>query len=238
MTTDSTAQKRALAQSVERWWHSIDLGDGVVTDGHETPEYLAAELAALRLPQLDGRTVLDIGVWDGFYSFEAERLGASRVVALDTFSWALHFGTRGFDIAHEALASNVESIFGDFMSIDLASLGRFDVVLFLGAIYKQRHLLLALERLLRVTGGLAIIESHAAVYPGLEHVALCEFLEHDELAGDDTNWWIPNLTALIKLCRSAGFSVVEVTKGPPAELLNLPRAASPAQYRAILHARP
>lgn len=76
------------------------------------------------------------------------------------------------------------------------------------------------------------------MYPGLEHLALCRFLERDELAGDHTNLWVPNLAALRGLCRSAGFSAVEVIQGPPDELRNLPQNASPASYVAIIHARP
>jgi tRNA (mo5U34)-methyltransferase len=72
-----------------RWWHSIDLGDGVRTSGRKSAELLQSELAAIDLPDLEGRSVLDIGAWDGFYSFEAERRGARRVVALDYFTWSL-----------------------------------------------------------------------------------------------------------------------------------------------------
>lgn len=64
--------------SVPFWWHSIDLGDGVVTPGYKTPEMLARELDAMRLPDVRGSTVLDIGGWDGFFAFEAERRGAPR----------------------------------------------------------------------------------------------------------------------------------------------------------------
>jgi tRNA (mo5U34)-methyltransferase len=80
---------RSLADTVEFWWHSIDLGYGVVTDGTKTPEYLAAEHASLGLPDLQGKAVLDIGAWDGFYSFACERAGAARVVALDHFVWSI-----------------------------------------------------------------------------------------------------------------------------------------------------
>ena len=42
----------------------------------------------LKLPKrLDGRTVLDVGAWDGFYSFEMERRGAAKVLATDHFCW-------------------------------------------------------------------------------------------------------------------------------------------------------
>lgn len=78
-----------MAQSVPFWWHSINLGHGVVTDGFKTVAGLQHELGALHLPDLKGKTVLDIGAYDGFFSFEAERLGAERVVALDHYVWAI-----------------------------------------------------------------------------------------------------------------------------------------------------
>ena len=46
---------------------------------------------ALRLPLLASKTVLDVGAWDGWFSFRAEAEGATRVVALDSFVWALDF---------------------------------------------------------------------------------------------------------------------------------------------------
>jgi tRNA (mo5U34)-methyltransferase len=83
----SKEQVEEMVQSVLYWWHSINLGNGVTTKGHKTPERLAEEVEALHLPDLRGKTVLDIGAWDGFFSFEAERRGAARVVALDCDSW-------------------------------------------------------------------------------------------------------------------------------------------------------
>lgn len=85
----SQAELQQCADSVEFWWHSIDLGQGVVTKGEKTPEILAQELRSLSLPDLAGRSVLDIGAYDGFYSFATERLGAQRVVALDKYVWSI-----------------------------------------------------------------------------------------------------------------------------------------------------
>src|ERR1700727_2421153 len=71
------------------WFHTIDLGDGLLTPGNPPSELLSAPGA---LPDVRGRSVLDIGAWDGKYSFEAERAGARRVVALDHFVWSLNPG--------------------------------------------------------------------------------------------------------------------------------------------------
>ena len=72
----------------EQWWfHSVDLGDGLVTRGIATENEVLRAPGAI--PSVVDKTVLDIGAWDGKYSFEAERAGAARVVALDHFVWKL-----------------------------------------------------------------------------------------------------------------------------------------------------
>jgi tRNA (mo5U34)-methyltransferase len=97
----------ALRREVEqvKWWHTIDLGHGIVTPGIDpTPQ----RLAEIRMPEsLTGRTVLDVGAWDGFFSFEAERRGASRVLATDSFCWdGGGWGTKaGFDLARRVRQS-------------------------------------------------------------------------------------------------------------------------------------
>jgi tRNA (mo5U34)-methyltransferase len=72
------------------WWHSIELPDRV-TPGERDLDTLRTEWENLHLPPLAGCTVLDIGSWDGWFSFAAEDAGASRVVALDQFVWSLDF---------------------------------------------------------------------------------------------------------------------------------------------------
>jgi len=120
------------------------------------------------------------------------------------------------------------------MTADLEKLGSFDVVLYLGVLYHLRNPLLALERLVTLTGEVAIIESEAIVIPGFEHRAFCEFYETNELADDPSNWWAPNLTALRGMCRAAGFARVEVFTEPPR--VDTTAARDAVHYRAVLHA--
>jgi tRNA (mo5U34)-methyltransferase len=79
---------RQRAESIV-WHHSMDLGHGIVTDGFSKAFHSVDEL-----PEFSGCTVLDIGAWDGYYSFLAERSGASRVVALDHYAWGVDFNLR------------------------------------------------------------------------------------------------------------------------------------------------
>ncbi len=70
------------------WYHSIPLAPGVVTPGKAPLAHWESAFRQLRLPDLRGKSVLDIGALDGFFSFAAERAGASRVVALDHYVWS------------------------------------------------------------------------------------------------------------------------------------------------------
>ena len=256
----------AMAESVPHWFHSIDLGHGVITNGWKSSSQLAYELESFRFPRLRGKSVLDINTWDGFFSFEAERRGASRVVALDHYMWAMDLavhhkywkdckergispsayhtmpyympdkmpGKMGFDIAQKALQSKVEGLIGDFMKMEIESLGTFDIVFYLGSLYHMEDPLRAMRRVAAVTKELAIIETEAAVFAGLGHHALCEFFESNELNGDVSNWWAPNERALMGLCRAAGFSRVDSIVSPPASTAPIPSAV--VRYRAVVHA--
>ncbi len=241
----------ALRQAVDAvpfWMHSIDLGDGVVTPGHKTPERLREEVAAMHLPDLAGREVLDVGAWDGFFSFEAERRGAARTVALDSFVWGLDLspyapperqgtpapGDAGFQLARRTLGSAVEPVVMEVIDMAPETVGTYDVVFFLGVLYHLQHPLAALERVRSVTRDVAIVETQMNVVGGLEDKAMWEFLEDDELNDDPTNWWVPNEKGLLGLLRTAGFAraeVVEVLGGRPD-----PGVPGLQAVRAVAHA--
>src|SRR5579872_7314564 len=87
------------------WAHTIDLGQGIVTPGRWNTPRVWERLQITG--ELKGRSVLDVGCWDGFYSFEAERLGARRVLATDEFIWRAGHKA-GFLLAREARNSKVE----------------------------------------------------------------------------------------------------------------------------------
>jgi tRNA (mo5U34)-methyltransferase len=194
-----------------RWYHTIDLGQGVVTRGVDnSPE----RLARLRLPSdFSDRSVLDIGAWDGFFSFEAERRHAARVVATDHYAWhgtgwGTGQGKAGFQLARTALNSRVEDVDVDVMDLAPERVGAFDVVLFLGVLYHLQNPLLALEHVASVTSELLIVETVVDMV-GLRRPAAA-FYPDRELNNDPTNWWGPNQAAVVGMLRSVGFTRVEV----------------------------
>jgi tRNA (mo5U34)-methyltransferase len=146
------------------WCHPIDFGDGIVTrpEWHVRQRF-ARRLKFLALPEdLTGKTVLDIGAWDGFFSFECERRGAARVLAIDTYAWDVH-GKQGFLLAHSVLNSKVESLRLAAEDLDSKTIGRFDLVLFLGVLYHLRSPITVLDRLRDVTAGTLVCETHGLV---------------------------------------------------------------------------
>src|SRR4051812_9829035 len=197
-----------LAQAARvNWFHSIELEPGFVTPGRADTR---AQIERLHPPDMTGKTVLDVGAWDGFFSFEAERRGAARVVALDTFSWQARgdgTGKAGFELARRALDSKVEDVEVEVLDISPETVGGpFDVVLFLGVLYHLRHPFLALEKLRSVTNELLILETHVDLI-GLRRPAMALY-PGQELEGDWTNWWGPNPAAVCGMLEQAGFSDV------------------------------
>ena len=190
-----------------RWYQTIDLGHGVVTNGVDnTP----ARLQRIQLPaSLAGQTVLDVGAWDGFFSFEAERRGAARVLATDFYSWTGQgWGTKqAFELARCALHSKVEDLTIDIPDISPGTVGTFDVVLFLGVLYHLEDPLAALRRLAAVTRKLLIVET----VTDLLHVGrpAMAFYPGRELNSDPTNWWAPNVACLEGMLQTCGFGSVE-----------------------------
>ena len=190
------------------WFHTIDLGYGLVTPGATRQDFV---LPRLHLPErLDGLRVLDVGAWDGYYSFEAERRGG-QVLATDHYSWSgPGWGSKaGFDLAREVLHSEVKSLDIDPMEFTPDVLGgSFDVVLLLGVLYHVKSPIELLERVRAVTDGVMILETES----GMLHVRTpaAAFFPGHEFKGDSTNWWAPNVPAIIGMLNAAGFRRVEV----------------------------
>lgn len=206
------------------WHHSIDLGHGIVTPGQDNS---LKKLKRLKLPQsFAGKTVLDVGAWDGFFSFEAERRGASRVLATDSFVWqggCDWADKRGFDLSRQVLGSNVEAKEIDVLDLSPSNVGTFDVVFFLGVLYHMKHPLLALERVASVTKDMIVIETVVDML-STRRPAMALYVG-DDLARDATNWCGPNPAALVGMLKTVGFKRVEIVSGLRPIWFRLARAA-------------
>jgi len=203
----ATQGTRKEIQQLNRlgWYHSLELPDGSVIQGVVPLERLKWRLAQFPIPQdLRGKRVLDIGAWDGWFSFEMERRGA-EVVALDSTEQ-----TR-FLAARKLMDSKVEHVVEDICRLTPESVGYFDIVLFFGVLYHVKHPLMALERVCELCKQEAYVESYVTD-GGADPTAVpvMEFYETTELRGQFDNWIGPNTSCLLALCRAAGFARVQL----------------------------
>ncbi|HON55857.1 MAG TPA: DUF1698 domain-containing protein [bacterium] len=203
-----------LVNSVPFWWHKIEVGYGLLTPGHQggINNKLATyeTLQRIKMPKdLSGKKVLDIGTWDGYFSFEAEKRGAKEILAIDNhYRLEKNIGSSGFEIAKKILASKVKYKILDVYDISPEKIGYFDVVLFLGVLYHLKHPLLALEMISNITNNLMILETYYVNKYEKDMIGI--FYEKNELNDDSTNWWGFNKKCLEALIRTAGFKKVEI----------------------------
>jgi tRNA (mo5U34)-methyltransferase len=190
------------------WYHSFELPDGTRIEGFNKLDWLRKRYERFPIPaDLAGKRVLDIGAWDGWFSFEAERHGA-EVTAIDCVEVA------NFLELQRRLASRVSYRIVDFYELPEAGLGVFDIVFCLGILYHLKHPLLALEIVCGLTTETAIVESFV-IDPDTwqdhqDEVPTMEFYETDELGNQLDNWIGPSVSCLMEMCRAAGFARVEL----------------------------
>ena len=197
------------AQRIEKgYWHSFELPDGTVLEGVCSLEGLKRRLAQFPIPEsLAGKRVLDIGAWDGWFSFELERRGA-EVVAVDCWD------NPRFHEMKALYGSKVDYRVMDMFELTPETVGRFDIVLFMGVLYHLKHPLLALERVCALSRDLVCVDSfilreeHLA--GGDTNRAVLEFYDNDQMGGRIDNWFGPSLAALLGMCRVAGFARIEL----------------------------
>jgi tRNA (mo5U34)-methyltransferase len=224
-------------RGIPNWHQKWEIFEGIFTPGRNP---VADLLDGVGLPRdLTGRRVLDIGAYNCCFSFECERRGATEVVALDL--QPPH--DLGYFVLRDLTGSQrVRFEPGSVYRLDERVLGQFDVVLFLGVLYHLRYPLLALDQLRKVTRGTLYLETLvidrrffesgkdfqrlADYHPALTEVALWQFYKADEIAGDTSNWFGPNIRAVTDGLESAGFAPkLHSTWGDRAGIQAMPAGA-------------
>ena len=211
------ADAERISDSVPLWFHTFALAPGIYTPG-------IARDHGYRLPVLDadrfaGRSVLDVGAFDGFYSFLAEVRGARRVLAVDNeqyVDWVrARFGVTltggaAFRAIAALIASRVE--YQRLDALDVRELGEhFDVALCFGILHRVTDPIALLRALAEVLapGGEIVLETYgsrlAADSPTIE--------VHDPgdvYARDDFVYWGFPARGLQQLARIAGLGDMRV----------------------------
>jgi tRNA (mo5U34)-methyltransferase len=211
------ADAERVRDSVPLWFHTFALAPGIYTPGIARDH--GYRLAVLGADRFSGRSVLDVGAFDGFYSFLAELRGARRVLAVDNeqyvdwvrgrFGVTLQGGS-GFRAVAKLTGSRVEYRCMD--ALNVGQIGeRFDVVLCFGILHRVTDpiaLLGALANVL-VPGGQIVLETYGSRLGA--NVPAIEVHEPGEVyARDDFVYWGFSPESLRRLGRIAGLDKVEV----------------------------
>jgi 2-polyprenyl-3-methyl-5-hydroxy-6-metoxy-1,4-benzoquinol methylase len=137
-----------LLASEDFKYHRVPLPFGLATPGQDR-----SDTAALVLPNsLAGKSVLDVGCALGYFSFEAERRGAARVVGIELRDDRFRQANRLKDV----LGSRVEFVQRNVLTDDLG--GPFDIVLLLNVIHHLAEPMSALRRLAAATKERLVVE--------------------------------------------------------------------------------
>jgi tRNA (mo5U34)-methyltransferase len=221
------------------WYHTLELAPGVMTPGFFDHNPLVPKLP---IPaSLAGRRCLDIGTFDGFWAFEMERRGAEEVVAADILhplAWDWPVGAdplaiealerrkeagRGFEIAAQALGSQVEKIEASVYELDPGVHGEFDFVFMGSLLLHLRDPIRALERVRAVCRGLFLtVDAVDPLLTLLHPRRPITFLEGTARPW----WWKPNLRGYAQMVKSAGFEALDgptLVLIPPGEELKRKR---------------
>jgi tRNA (mo5U34)-methyltransferase len=219
--------REALLREVSRygWYHTLELGDRVVTPGmfdHRpvVDRYLIPS-------DLTGMRCLDVGTMDGFWAFEMERRGAAEVVAADLgavadLDWPPAWRARveptldetkaqRFELARRVLSSSVQRIERSVYDLDADTIGSFDLIFCGDLLVHLKDPITAVQRLLGVCRGSAIVANPAKRFPLGRGRALAEVDGIDEF-----RWWLLSEASIERIMLAVGFANVEV--GPRFEL--------------------
>jgi tRNA (mo5U34)-methyltransferase len=259
-------QEKALALghadiSKYYWYHTVDLGNGLVTPGEF--DYRTS-LSSLNFPSsMTGMNVLDVGSATGFFAFEFEKRGANVVsVELPSIAdWDMptgedrertlndlmadhhvnsieqlhHYHLDGpFEFCRKALHSNVKRCYSTIYDLSPKKLGKeaFDMI-FLGDVLLHTFApLKALAALAPLCRDTLIVTQHLADED-------CEAPPMMIYAGgatptlDRRTWWYPNKVCMEQMLMRLGFKSVSIV----GHLLTVMRPHGWVHTAAVIHAK-
>jgi 2-polyprenyl-3-methyl-5-hydroxy-6-metoxy-1,4-benzoquinol methylase len=197
---DDLAQTAARLSRLQRPYHRIDLGQGVILEGQTDP---ASFLDAYELPaDMTGMTVIDVGTSTGFFALECAKRGA-KVTAVDVLP--------GSPVVPLAQALGLEMRFEQLSIYDLGDIGVFDVVICGSLLMHLPDPVGAIRALRNVCGNRLILS--ASCYEGSETSPwpLFELVATKAFEGDYWAYWSFSAAGLSKLAQMVDMKVQRVT---------------------------
>lgn len=210
-------------------YHGYEVEAGLFTPGANLAVDPKRCLDELGVPSdLSALRALDIGAWDGPFTFELERRGA-QVTALDIQDPDITV----FNAVKEIKNSSAKYVRGSVYDALPEDLGTYDVVLFVGVYYHLKNPALSLQRVRRVLkdGGMLFIEGGAATdflaeqlnsllglpksrvratATAIDALPISYFDAEKRIYKHWSNWWFPTTGCLEAMMLDSGFCDVHL----------------------------
>lgn len=218
-----------IKKDIERlgpWFHNLHLPwQQETAPDHflgDFPSFKWDQLKAHLPADLSGWRILDIGCNAGFYTFELAKRGA-QVLGIDLDTHYL----RQAEWAAKIYGLEEQVEFRQMQVYDLWKIkGEFDMVWFMGVFYHLRYPLLALDIISQKVKKMMVFQTlmmpdrveksikdnyrvndrNEMLEKGWPKMAFIE----KELAGDPTNWWVPNHAAIEAMLRTCGLKSISI----------------------------
>ncbi len=195
-------EAQRLVDRHTRWFQKFEVFPGIMTPGVHDPSGI---LSALALPEhMDGKTVLDIGAADGFFTKTLDSRGAN-VIAMDYAAKDFY----GFAVTEALHGRALRHVNANLYDVEKQGFQPFDYVLCFGVLYHLPDMLRALWAIRPYVKGELFLETYVSRKHEDEPVA--EYLPNFSCNNDYTNFWAPNPLCVKEMLMDAGFSIADST---------------------------
>ena len=166
----SNYPKEEIKKNLEQnntWYHTINI-NGTQAKNSRTSSKYQMWVSQIIPVDLTGKSILDVGCSDGFYSFLCEQRNANRILGIDYEGFDLQkkmpesekkINANNFKLYKKFLDSKVEYRNLDVNDIDMIK-EIFDFVLFFGIYYHLENLISVLQKIYSVVNDSVFLVGH------------------------------------------------------------------------------
>ncbi|HSB57699.1 MAG TPA: class I SAM-dependent methyltransferase [Nitrosopumilaceae archaeon] len=177
-------------------YHKLSFPDGTVLQGiFDMSRYLKY----YQIPNLKGKTVLDVGTGTGYFAFEFAKMGA-EVTAISDVIKEVHFA------ANKLMGTDVKFLKKDLYTID-EKFGKFDIVFCSHVLQHIPDMFSAISKIYSVTKEQAIFGINIIGDKKWDDVPAAIFggFKSEKNGGKFPTYWIPSRSCCVKMMQVAGF---------------------------------